>query len=98
MDYGDEYNIKFFCAPGRSLECSTEFNWFTLPDQGTISIIPSNEIIASSPIYTEGVLVSKMAHSSLIYNDEEDIWHMIIDAKVGYLHMVRCEYTDDNSE
>ena len=23
---------------------------------------------------------------------------MIIDAKVGYLHMIRCEYIDDNIE
>ena len=39
-----------------------------------------------------------MAHSSLIYLDESTLWHMIIDAKVGYLHMVQCEYIDDNIE
>ena len=42
--------------------------------------------------------MSKMAHSSLIYSDESTLWHMIIDAKVGYLHMVQCEYIDDNIE
>ena len=39
-----------------------------------------------------------MSHSSLIYLDESTLWHMIIDAKVGYLHMVRCEYIDDYIE
>ena len=41
--------------------------------------------------------MSKTAHSGLIQHGESEssIWHMIIDAKVGYLHMVRCEYNDD---
>ena len=41
--------------------------------------------------------MSKTAHSGFIYHGESEssIWHMIIDAKIGYLHMVRCEYNDD---
>ena len=66
--------------------------WFSMSNLYTIEITPSTEIIAASPYSISAVLMSKMAHSSLIHGDS---YHGQIDTKTGTLHLLQCEYDFD---
>ena len=63
--------------------------WFSMSNLYTIEITPSTEIIAASPYSISAVLMSKMAHSSLIHGDS---YHGQIDSKTGTLHLLQCAY------